>query len=134
MHSIDIATLLRDALILSGCTAEQIGRFDGHSTIELEFTGLPKVNLAMLESGVWLWSPTVPLTPTLRQQRGSALFEFLLQGFAAARTEQLQLNEVDGVLELRVLLGDAAVADAAAFTAAIEAYVERLESLQEALR
>jgi hypothetical protein len=32
------------------------------------------------------------------------------------------------------LLADAAVADAAAFTTAIEAYVERLESLQEALR
>ena len=134
MNSLDLATLLREALTLSGCTQEQIGQFDGHSTIELEFTGLPKVNLAVIDTGVWMWSPITPLTPTLRQQRAGAMLDFLLQGFSASRTEQLQLSEVDDVLELRVLLGDAAVADAAAFAAAIEAYIQRLDSLHEALR
>lgn len=134
MYAIDIASLVREALVLSGCTEQQVGQFDGHSTIELEFTDLPNLNIAVLDSGAWFWSPVVELSPAAQAHYAPALLNFLMQGFPPARTEQLQLNRIGDMLEVRVLLSEASVASPSAMAEAIEAYVERLDALQDVLR
>jgi hypothetical protein len=134
MHPTHLAQLVRDALAHSGCTDQQIGSFDGHSTIELEFTNLPSLNIAALDSGVWFWSPITELTPSSRGHYADALLTFLMQGFSGARTEQMQLNDIDGVLEVRVLLSDEATSSAEQLADTIEAYIERLDALRDLLR
>lgn len=134
MHPTHIAELVREALTLSGCTDEQIGQFDGHSTIELEFIDLPSLNISLLDTGVWFWSSLTQFTSAARSHHAEALLAFLMRGFEPARTEQLQLTEIDGALELRVLLGDDASASAEGMSMAIEAYVERLHLLKDTLR
>jgi hypothetical protein len=65
MQDIDIADLLRRALLNKGCSSEQVGRFDGHSNIELELTNLPSLNVEQVEGDVWFWSSVEESSPTL---------------------------------------------------------------------
>jgi hypothetical protein len=134
MHPSHIAQLIREALVHSGCTEAQIGTFDGHSTIELEFVHLPSLNIAVLDSGVWFFSKISEITPDTRRHYADALLGFLMKGFAAARTEQMQINEIDGMLEVRVLLSDDATSSPQSMAAAIEAYIESLDVLRDLLR
>ncbi|MBD1552383.1 Invasion protein B family [Pseudomonas typographi] len=134
MPPIDIAQLVRDALKASGCNDQQIGSFDGHSTIELEFNGIPSVHIAGLETGVWFWARIAELTPAILQSSAEHLLGFIMHGFGPARTEQLQVADIDGWLELRVLLSDASTGDAESMAQAIEAFVHSIDELQELLR
>jgi hypothetical protein len=134
MHPDHLAQLVRDALVHSGCSREQIGSFDGHSTIEMELADLPNLNICYLSTGLWFWSPITELGVEARGQRADALLGFLMHGFGPARTEQLQLNDIDGVLELRVLLSDEASANAEQLAAAMEEYIARLTALRDLLR
>jgi hypothetical protein len=134
MYNLDIAQLLRDALQLSGCTDQQIGQFDGHSTIELELSDLPSLNIAASEAGVWCWSYVAQFSLQSREHYASALLGFLFEGFAHARTEQMQLVFIDDTLELRVLLSEQAVSGPRELADAVDGYVERLIALREMLR
>lgn len=134
MHNIDIAPLLREALLISGCSDEQIGSFDGHSTIELEMANLPAINIGLIDSGLWFWSGLIEISDVLLAHRSEDLLRFLMQGCAFARTEQMQLVENNGVLELRVMLADSAYANAEAFAGTVDAYLTALTILCDLVR
>lgn len=134
MQHIDIASLLRDALVLSGCTDEQIGSFDGHSTIELELSDLPAINIGIVEEGVWFWSGVIESSDMLLDHCASDLLRFLMKGFVFARTEQLQLVDSNGILEVRVLLAESAIATPETLAEALDSYLNALTSLNELLR
>ncbi|TKK37729.1 Invasion protein B family [Pseudomonas fluorescens] len=129
MHNIDIASLLREALAYSGCTDQQIGSFDGHSTIELEMNSLPSINIRVMEEGLWFWSPLIEASDMLLAHRSEDLLRFLMEGFTFSRTEQLQLVNTDGTLEVRVLMADSTHVSAESLADAIEAYLEALTTL-----
>lgn len=134
MNLIDIAPLLREALLISGCTDQQIGSFDGHSTIELHLAGLPSINLGVVDSGLWFWSSLIEASDMLLAHRAEGLLRFLMEGVAFARTEQLQLVENDGMLEVRAMLADAAYADAEALSETVEEYLAALTRLSYLVR
>ena len=134
MYNLDIAALLREALAISGCSDQQIGQFDGHSTIELDFRDLPSMNIALTDGDVWCWSKLMDFNPSSCVHFAEPLLNFLMEGFHHARTEQMQLVVVEGMLEVRVLLSEAAVSSGQAFSEAIDAYVSQLERLQGLLR
>lgn len=134
MRDIDIALLLREALTISGCNDQQIGNFDGLSTIELEMANLPAVNIRLIDSGLWFWSGLVEISDVLLAHRSENLLRFLMQGCAFARTEQMQLVENNGLLELRVLLADSAYVNADALAGTLDAYLTALAILRDLLR
>lgn len=134
MQYIDIASLLRDALVLSGCTDEQIGSFDGHSTIELELSDLPAINIGIVDDGVWFWSGVIESSDRLLDHCASDLLRFLMKGFVFARTEQLQLVDSNGILEVRALLAESAIASPETLAEALDSYLNALTSLNELLR
>ncbi|VVO48339.1 Invasion protein B family [Pseudomonas fluorescens] len=134
MSQIDVAVLLRSALELSGCTDEQIGSFDSHSTIELDMVGLPSINIGLIDDGLWFWSPVVESGSMLFGHHSENLLRFLLQGFRFARTEQLQLADVNNMLEVRVLLNRQATESPEALADALDAYLESLTLLCEVIR
>ncbi|MCK3838856.1 MULTISPECIES: InvB/SpaK family type III secretion system chaperone [Pseudomonas] len=134
MHTLDIASLLRDALALSGCTPEQVGSFDGHSTIELELTDLPAINIGVVDGGLWFWSDLVESGPVLLAHRSEDLLRFLMRGCKFALTEQMQLVETNGMLEVRVRLAEFAYASAQALSETIEAYLVELTTLFDLAR
>lgn len=134
MHNLNIAVLLREALVLSGCNEQQIGQFDEHSTIELEFSDLPSLHIVAEQGDVWCWSNLGRFNAQARAHHAEPLLNFLLEGFAFARTGQMQLLVTDDLLEVRVLLSPEALASAAPLAEAIDSYVERLLVLREVLR
>lgn len=134
MHLMDIAPLLREALLNSGCTDQQIGSFDGHSTIELMLSGLPSINVDVVDNDLWFWSSLIETSDMLLSHRSEELLRFLMQGVAFARTEQMQLVESDGMLEVRVMLAETAYADAQALSDTVEAYLAALTTLSYLVR
>ncbi|ROM93865.1 Invasion protein B family [Pseudomonas brassicacearum] len=134
MQNIDIASLLREALTLSGCSDKQIGTFDGHSTIELELTSLPAINIGVVDNDLWFWSGLIETGDMLLAHRSEDLLRFLMRGCAFARTEQMQLVETNGMLEVRVMLADSACADAASLADTVDAYLTALTSLCDLVR
>ncbi|MFK7606627.1 MULTISPECIES: Invasion protein B family [unclassified Pseudomonas] len=131
MNYIDIAGLLSDALRLSGCTDEQIGSFDGHSTIELELVEMPAIKIGLVDDSVWFWSTLTEFSDMLMTHRSAELLRFLMQGFAFSRTEQLQLTNTEDMLEVRVLLADSALESAESLAQAVEDYLGALSALCE---
>jgi hypothetical protein len=134
MQQLDIASLLREALTLSGCTAQQIGIFDSHSTIELDMMGLPSVNIALIDGDLWFWSRVMESGHALFSHRSEELLRFLLLGFRFARTDQLQLVDVDNMLEVRALLGASVAESPQALADALDAYLESLTLLCDVVR
>lgn len=131
MYNLDLASLLKEALVIGGCTDQQVGSFDAHSTIELELENLPSVYIGIVDEELWLWSTLIEASDMLLAHRSEGLLRFLMQGFAFARTEQMQLTDSDGMLSVRVLLADAAFASAEAFSDTLEGYVAALMTLFE---
>ncbi|AZC90118.1 Invasion protein B family [Pseudomonas carnis] len=131
MHNLDIATLLKDALNHSGCSEQQIGSFDGHSTIELEMENLPSLKIGIVDDGLWFWSTLVETGDVLLAHRSEDLLRFLMKGFDSSRTGQLQLVEVDGMLEMRAMLSESVYASPESLADGIEAYIIALTELYE---
>lgn len=134
MQDLNLAALLREALALSGCSEQQIGQFDAHSPIELVFDDLPSLHMAMLDDDVWCWSSLGEFNARTQEHFAAALFEFQLEGWAFARTGQLQFLHDDSELQLRVLLSREALSGARPLAEAIDSYIERLLALRELLR
>lgn len=125
----NLAELVKAALVLSGCSVGQVGDFDSHSTIELEMTGLPAINISTVDDDVWLWSSVAQASPGLYRQCSQSLLQFLFTGCAHARTGQLQLFDVQGRLEVRLMLGDGALSGAEQFALALDEFLAHVEVL-----
>ncbi|WP_017901907.1 hypothetical protein [Pseudomonas asplenii] len=134
MQNMDIAERLRAALLYSGCTDTQLGRFDGHSTIELEMKEQPNICLDVIDGDVWLWSVLAQMTPSTFSYSAKALLRYLLKGNADARTGQLQLFEANGQLEVRLMLGEPALASDQSFAEAIDGFMRDTEELCHIIR
>ncbi len=134
MRNMDIAERLRGALLYSGCTQAQLGQFDSHSTIEMEMIEQPNISLNVIDEDVWLWSVVAQMTPAIFAYCAENLLRFLLKGNAHARTGQLQLFESDGQLEVRLMLGEQALASDQAFAEALDGFMEAVEELCGTLR
>lgn len=101
MRYIDIAGLLRSALVESGCDEEQIGTFDGNSTIEIECKNGSSIFINESDGEVWLWTRLGEENHYLLMQKSAALLELLMTPFAGASCDQLQLVNDQGYLVMK---------------------------------
>lgn len=125
----NLTELVKAALAHSGCSTAQIGDFDSHGTIEMEMANLPAINISALEGDVWLWSSVADTNPALYRQCSQALLQFLLKGCEHGRTGQMQLFDIQGRLEVRLMLGDAALSGAEQFAHALDEFLASVEAL-----
>lgn len=133
MKPVDIADLLREALLHSGCTDSQLGHFDSHSTIELQMKDLPNINVGSVDGDVWIWAVAREFGPQHLSHCAPALLQILLQGCPWSRSGQVHLCEVEGQLELRLFSNERALEDAANFAQALDHFVAVLEELDTIL-
>lgn len=131
MHNHDIASLVRAALEISGCSTGQIGSFDAHSTIQLELADLPVLNIAQIDNALWMWSTLLEVGDTLLAQRSENLLRFLMQEFTFAKTGQLQLCVTEGQLVLKAMVDDSGYANPQALAESIDSYLIALQELLE---
>jgi hypothetical protein len=129
MKHVDIAQLLREALLYSGCTDRQLGSFDSHSTIEMQMKDLPNINVGHVEGEVWVWASVMEAGTQHLRHCAADLMQILLQGCPWSRSGQLHLCEVEGQLELRLMSNEQALCDAQHFAQALDHFVAVLEEL-----
>ncbi|CAI8937321.1 type III secretion system chaperone [Pseudomonas sp. IT-P253] len=134
MRQMDIARLLREALLHSGCTGAQLGHFDSHSTIEMHMRDVPNVCVGDVDGEVWVWASITEARPRAFDHCAVDLWQFLLQGSPWSRSGQLHLCEVQGQLELRLMCNEQALCDAPHFAQALDAFVAAIEELCGILR
>lgn len=134
MSFFHIDSLLREALVFSGCTEKQIGSFDGYSTIELRLEQLPTLNIGRIDNDFWFWSELPGISDMRMAHHCETLLRFLMRRCYFARTEQMQLVKANEQLELRVLLADSALVDAKALANALNMYLIALKEICHLLR
>lgn len=134
MGHLDIAVLLREALVHSGCTDKQLGNFDSHSTIEMQMKDMPNINVGEVDGEVWVWAEVMEFGPAQLNHCAVDLLPFLLQGCPWSRSGQLHLCTVEGHLELRLMSNEQALDDAVDFAQALDFFVTAIEELLGILR
>ncbi|MEA9389624.1 SPI-1 type III secretion system chaperone SpaK [Acerihabitans sp. TG2] len=133
MH-VDIATLVREALLDSGCDPNLLSNFDSHSTIALDFNDLPSIYISSQDDDIWLWARIAEFNENILAQRAPVLLNELMQGVEFIRGEQFQLSKNDGYLELKALLNSQCLNSGQNFSVALSGFFERLERFVEVMQ
>lgn len=126
MH-VDIAELVREALLESGCDPNLLSNFDSHSTIALDFNDLPSIYISSHDEDIWLWSRLAEYSDNILEQRAHALLDELMSGADFIRGEQFHLSRNEGYLELKALLKPMCLNSGQNFAVALSGFFERLE-------
>lgn len=129
MHDIDIAELLRRALLTKGCTEEQMGSFDGHSNIELLLRNIPSLNVERIGEDYWFWSAIENVSRGRLEDYSAQLLTFLMQNVPFTRSGQLQLSELDGRVELRAQLNARTLSDEQLMGDALDQFVDGIQTV-----
>lgn len=131
---VDIAALVREALLESGCDPNLLDNFDSHSTIALDFNDLPSIYISCQEEDVWLWSRLAEYNDNILEHKAAALLEELMLGVDFIRGEQFLLSKNEGYLELKALLKPHCLTNGQNFAVALSGFFERLERFVEVLQ
>lgn len=134
MSNPDVASLLRNALLSRGCTPEQVGGFDGHSTIELELKNLPNINVEQVDEEVWFWSSVSECNSATLRHCAADLLQLVMTGCGYARGGQMQLAQAQDCLELRVSLSPPTLMCEESFADALDAFLESVQVVQGIIR
>ncbi|BAE75364.1 Surface presentation of antigens protein SpaK [Sodalis glossinidius str. 'morsitans'] len=131
---VDIAALVREALLDSGCDPSLLGSFDSHSTIALDFNDMPSIYISSSDDDIWLWSRIADYQETLIEQCSYKLLKDLLEGAEYIRGGHFSLAENEGYLELKALLQPWCLENKQNFASALSGFFERLERFTKVLR
>ncbi|MFT4463805.1 MAG: SPI-1 type III secretion system chaperone SpaK [Sodalis sp. (in: enterobacteria)] len=101
---VDIAALVREALLDSGCDPSLLGNFNSHSTIALDFNDMPSIYISSSDDDIWLWSRIAEYQDTILEQCSYKLLKELLEGTEYIRGGHFSLAENESYLELKALL------------------------------
>ncbi|WP_413735598.1 SPI-1 type III secretion system chaperone SpaK [Sodalis sp. RH21] len=131
---VDIAALVREALLDSGCDPNLLDNFDSHSTIALDFNDLPSIYISSQEEDIWLWSRIAEYNENTLEQRAPALLGELMRSAEFIRGEQFLLAKNEGYLELKALLNPTCLTSGQNFAVALSGFFERLERFVEVMQ
>jgi len=134
MHYIDIAELLRSALRESGCDEEQMGSFDGNSTIEIECKNGNSIYINENEGDIWLWTRLHEENNYLVMQKAPALLELLMTSFPWSGNDQLQLVNDQGSLVLKCHVKSHYLTSGLLFAEVLEQFMASQNAFMDALR
>ena len=132
--NIDIVSLVRLALVESGCDESLLGDFDAHSTISLDFENSPSLLISMVDDNVWIWSKICEAHETILRNNASAILEKIMGGCQFSITEQLQLTENEGYLELRGLVHPGYLESSQRFADALDEFFSHQEDFLRLIR
>lgn len=130
---VDIAALVREALLESGCDPNLLDNFDSHSTIALDFNDLPSIYISCQDEDIWLWSRLAEYNDNIIEQKAPALLEELMRGADFIRGEHFLLSKNEGFLELKALLSPLCLNSGQNFAVALSGFFERLEKFVEVM-
>lgn len=131
---IDLADLVRQALLANGCDASVLGNFDSHSTISLEFNTLPDMLLSLQQEQVLIWMRLCEHHLPHIERCAPTLIALLMESAPYALTDQMQISEDDGYTVLKCLVKPEALQNIDAFSNALEAFYLSAERFLEVLR
>ena len=100
----DISELVRDTLLSQGCAPGMLESFDGHSTIALEFNGIPDILVSLVDEQVVIWCRLLEHNPGLLEQCADRLLPMLMTPVFYSITGQLQLAEDSDYTVLKSVL------------------------------
>ncbi|MEB0140393.1 MULTISPECIES: hypothetical protein [unclassified Undibacterium] len=134
MQYIDIATLVKDALLSGGCAADMIGDLDSHSTIALDFNWSPTIYVGRRDDDIWLWSRLCEYHENSVDLHAASLLKEMMKKLSWVRNDHLCFNEDQGYLELRGLVALSALEDGEKFREALEGFLERADTFRALLK
>lgn len=132
--NIDIVSLVRVALVESGCEESLLGDLDAHSTISLDFEKTPSLLISMVDDHVWIWSRICEAHETILHHSASVILEKIMTGCQFSMTGQLQVTKNDGYLELRGMVHPSYLESSQRFADALDEFFSHQEDILGLIR
>ncbi|WP_174889247.1 type III secretion chaperone [Candidatus Williamhamiltonella defendens] len=139
-NNIDLADLVRKALISCGCNENLLQNFDAHSTIQLEFDEKTSIFISRDdEDEIWVWSSLMPLLTepereTLLERSASLIKEKLEAECDFSATKKLELDNDEDAIHLKVKVDPDYLHDHEKFSNVLTGFFEEIETYSEMLR
>lgn len=127
--SSDIAKTLRETLLDLGVRPEQIGYFDRHSSIALNFKMISPIMLTADHHGVWMWSELKNLNSATLNIHAEKLLLLLQHALPSVVTGQPVLGKGLRGYEVKALLDDACMGSAKTLQVALDGFFNLMTSL-----
>ena len=134
MVAIDVAQLVKDALIHSGCEQALIGEIDEHSTIALDFKWSPTIYVSRRDDDIWLWCRLIDYHDGNLNTYAAALIREQMKKLSFIRNDHLNLNENEGYLELSGLIHPNYIENGVEFAKALEGFLDRADTFSEIVK
>jgi len=134
MYNNDLASLVREALIQSGCSEDILSDFDSHSTISLDFNDKPSILISMRDEQVWLWTKLTEYNEYTFESCYKDLFEVMIEPYSHSPTNQINYEVTDGTFELRALISENSLYEPSVFAEALNEFFLKIETIMEKLK
>ena len=128
----DISELVHDTLLAQGCAPGMLEDFDGHSTIALEFNGIPDILVSMVDEQVVIWCRLLEHNAGLLEQCADRLLPMLMEPVFYSVTGQLQLAEDSDYTVLKSVL-HASCLNPDDFSRVLEEFYQSVEEFMKVL-
>lgn len=102
--NIDLSELVRDSLLSQGCDSGMLGDFDGHSTIAMEFDGIPDIMISEANEQVVIWCRLAEYNKHIIDSCADRLLSMVMEPIFYSITGQLQLGEDEGYTVLKSIV------------------------------
>lgn len=131
VQDLDIAALVKNALLHLGCSDEMVKDIDGHSTICFNFDNAPSIYLVKDEYSVWLWSRISEFNESTFTQYSSDLLAHLMKPQTYLQLGQPMLAERDGYLEYRGALHQDFLQSPESFALSLQSFFNAMSDARE---
>lgn len=141
-YNIDLADLVRKALISCGCNENLLQNFDAHSTIQLEFDEKPSIFISRDdEDEIWVWSSLMslsakPVRDNLLEslKNSTRMDEALNKELDFSATKKLELDNDEDAIHLKVKVDPDYLYDPKKFSTVLTGFFDEIETYSQMLR
>jgi len=130
----DVASLVRESLVLLGCDEGKISQFDHHSAIELSFSSVPSIYISDNDGDVWVWSRFVDCGLDKFMSNSQKLLPILIKYHPWSRTGQVQIGEDSSDIEIKAMIHGDYCFDAENFSKALNGFYGELCGICEIMK
>lgn len=134
--NINLSILLKDSLLLAGCSEKIMDNFDDNSTIMLEFHDYPNLYLYHDRDNnhVLMWSPICEANTSILSTYAYPILQLLLKPVNYAYCGQNILTEMNGNFAIKCIVDEKYLTEPAVFLNALSEYFDFISECIEAIK
>ena len=134
MRNLNLAKLVKEALLKTGCEPSLIQPLDEHATVQIELSDSPPLYIGKVDDRVVIWSNLCDFHDSLMTHCSKLFLDEIMEGFSYGKNGQIILRQSEGQLQLYSDFSEECLQDPVVMSEAINAFFERQTRFLEIIR